>query len=212
MSCVTHEDFWNDAWNSKINFSSSAETKSLPWDIKTYDVNLKNVLNFLNLDKGNLFEIGCGSGYDTNYLIHRGFNVTAIDIAENAINIAKEVNKKLNVELKVADFFSFVTEKKYDVVYDRGFLHNHLDKIYEIFQKIYFMLSDNGYYIFITGNPNQHETKTARPPIVFLSQVEESSFSWFKIVLAQEIIFKLDKKYEDVLGYVFVLKKKHKFT
>ena len=204
--------YWNSVWKNKIKFNSIYETNNLPWDIKSVDNNLISALEFLNLTNGNLLELGCGSGYDSNYLGQNGFNVTAIDISDEAIKIAKKTNLHHNVEFLNEDFFSFTSDKLFDVVYDRGFLHNHQDKLDLIFKKLYQTLNDYGVVILITGNPNQNYSNYCRPTPIFLKDIEINSFNWFKIILVQEIIFKLDKSYGDGLGYLFILQKRKHYS
>lgn len=46
--------------------------------------------------KGNLLDIGCGTGHWTEYFIERGFKPTAVDSSESMLEIAK--GKKLNAD------------------------------------------------------------------------------------------------------------------
>lgn len=212
-----YEQYWKNVWKNKVEFLATTKTKSLPWDIKTHDTNLKECLDYLNLSKGNLLEIGCGSGFDANYLANRGFNVTALDISDEAIEKAKNLNKGLSIDFIATDFFTFDSIKKYDIVYDRGFLHSYVNfldsdlNLNIIFEKIYNLLNSNGYFILISGNANawQEPPKTCLPPPVFISDVEKNCFKWFQIVLVQEIVFKLEEKYNDSIGYIFLLKKRN---
>ena len=201
-------EYWNNVWKNKIKFPSIRETNNLPWDIKSVDNNLVLALQYLKLTNGNLLELGCGSGYDSNYLGQKGFNVTAIDISDEAIKNAKKINSHCNVEFLCEDFFSFTNKNLFNVLYDRGFLHNHQDKLNLIFEKCYQILNENGFIILITGNPNEKYSEYCRPTPIFLKDIEINSFNWFKIIVVQEIIFKLDKDYGDGLGYLFILQRR----
>lgn len=208
MSDHDYETYWKNVHKNNFKFASKTGTDVLPWDIKTFDLNLKELLDSLNLYKGKLLELGCGTGYDINYLSNRGFDVTAIDISEDAINIAKQNNNNLNIDFIVGDFFKDLPNKQFDVVYDRGFLHNYQNRFLEIFEKLSNVMNVNGKYIFITGNPNQPIIETCMPPPVFLGEIEHYSSRWFKIVLVKEIVFKVDENFEDCIGYMFFLEKR----
>ena len=199
--------YWKDVYKKKNKFASKKNGYEIPWDIKTFDPNLKELLDTFNLNNGELLELGCGTGYDSNYLYTRGFNVTAIDLSQDAIDIAKQSNK--NINFIVGDFFSDLPTKHFDIIYDRGFLHNQKNRLQEIFQKLNDVMSDHGKIIIITGNPNQPFIETCMPPPVFIGEIEYHSSNWFKIVLAKEIPFLLDNNYETGLGYLFLLQKRN---
>jgi SAM-dependent methyltransferase len=209
MNQQRNEQYWKDVHKGKFRFASNTNDSTiLPWDIKTFDHNLKMLLDFLNLPKGKLLELGCGTGNDAKYLFEQGFDVTAIDISEDAIELAKQNTCGLNIDYIVGDFFKDLPNKQYDIVYDRGFLHNYQDNFLEIFEKLNNILSKNGKYIFISGNPNQPIIKTCMPPPVFLGEIESYSSNWFKVVFVKEIVFKVDQNYNDCLGYIFLLEKR----
>jgi SAM-dependent methyltransferase len=201
-------EYWKDVYKNKIKFVSTKDATAIPWDIKDVDPNLKEILDSFNLFNGDLLELGCGTGYDANYLSKRGFKVEAIDVSEEAIEIAKQNNKNLNINFIVDDFFSGFPTKKYDIIYDRGFSHNYKDRLFEIFEKVSDSLNENGKFIIIGGNPNQPPINTCTPPPLFLGEIEYHSNRWFKINLVKEIVFKVNENYQDCMGYLFFLEKR----
>lgn len=201
-------EYWKDVYKNKIKFASKKDSTVIPWDIKDVDPSLVEILDQFNLTNGELLELGCGTGYDSNYLARRGFNVTAIDISEDAIQISKENNKNLDIKFVVGDFFTDIPDNQYDIVYDRGFLHNYKNRLSDIFEKLNDVMSENGKFIAITGNPNQPPIETCTPPPVFLGEIEYFSSQWFKVVLAKEIVFKVNENYQDCMGYLYYLEKR----
>lgn len=204
----TEIEYWKDVYKNKIRFLNENDSTVIPWEIETVDPNLPKLLDRVGLHSGELLEIGCGKGVDANYLCKRGFHVTAIDVSEDAIAVAMQNNRGLNIEFYSADFFVGIPRKKFDAVYDRGFLHNFKSKLSIIFEKVSFILNEQGKYIFITGNPNQPTIQSCVPPPVFLSEIEQASSPWFKIVSVEEITFKVNKNYLDSLGYIWYLEKR----
>jgi len=203
--------FWENVWSFKHTYISKNNTKELPWEINTYDKNLEDIINLLGLKKGDILEIGCGSGNDVKFLSKKGFNVTGIDISEKAINIAKLNNKNSkNVKFIVGDVKNDLPKKTYDVIYDRGCIHNikisdNLDDIFKILSN---KLNSKGKMIIITGNSNEPPSKYTKPNSTTISEIEFFSKNFFKIKLAKEIEFKLNKNYENALGWLFLLEKK----
>lgn len=201
-------EYWKDVYKGKIKFVSQKDTSVIPWDINSVDPNLPKILDRFDLRSGNLLELGCGTGFDARYLHDRGFKVTALDISEDAIELAKNNTKGSDIDFIVADFFEGFPDKSFDIIYDRGFLHNYKDLLWEIFEKTSAMLNHRGKYILITGNPNQPIIDSCVPPPVFLSEIEQVSSAWFKIVSVEEIIFTVNENYQNSLGYLFFLEKR----
>jgi SAM-dependent methyltransferase len=203
--------FWENVWDFNYRYISKNNTKELPWDINTYDENLKEIIDLLNLKKGDILELGCGSGNDIKFLSKRGFNVTGIDISEKAINIDKINNKNSkNVKFIVGDVQNNLPNKTYDIIYDRGCIHNIKieDNLKNIFEILSNKLKFKGKIIIITGNSNDYEKRFSRPNSTTISEIEFSSNDFFKIKLAKEIEFKLNKNYGNALGWLFLLEKR----
>lgn len=201
-------DYWKDVHKGRIKFATKKNSSVIPWDIKCVDPNIPEILNLYNLKTGKMLEIGCGTGYDAKYFFEQGFEVTAIDISEEVIDFAKKIHNDCTINFIAGDFFNIEYKTKFDIVYERGFLHNYKNRLGEIFQRVSYVLEEKGKYIFITGNPNQPPIDSCTPPPVFLGEIEQLSSPWFKVVMAKEIVFKTDENYQDCLGYIFYLEKR----
>ena len=198
--------WWNVDVFKKGHFHPNP-TAGLPWEIEHHDKNIEEVLD---CQSGSVLELGCGSGNDAIWFAKKGFNVTAVDISEKEINLAKEKSKGIsNINYILDDIHSFSTEEKFDIIYDRGCIHNNQSSLVNIlFPKLYQLLKDDGKIIILTGNPNQKESKYVLPTDVHISIIEKSIQNLFKIKLVKEIIFEQNKGYENSLGWLFILKKK----
>jgi 2-polyprenyl-3-methyl-5-hydroxy-6-metoxy-1,4-benzoquinol methylase len=199
--------YWKNVYRGKVKFASKNNSEVIPWEIKTVDPNLKQFLDSIDLNTGKLLELGSGSGYDSVYLADHGFDVTAIDVSEDVIELSKKIHVNSKVNFIAVDFFQDSTDKKFDVIYDRGFLHNYKNRLQEIFEKLNALLTDNGKLIIITGSPCQPIIESCMPPPIFLGEIEYYSSNFFKIVLAKEVPFITDTNFENCLGYMFVLEK-----
>ena len=199
--------WWNVDVFKKGHFHPTA---GLPWEIGHHD---KNIEEILDCQSGSVLELGCGSGNDAIWFAKKGFNVTAVDISEKEINLAKEKSKGIyNINYIVDDMHSFSTEEKFDIIYDRGCIHNNqeIDKLKILFSKLYKMLKDEGKIIILSGNPHQLFTTSlkVRPPPLHICTIEMNSQNLFKIKLVKEIIFEQNEGYDDSLGWLFILEKK----
>ena len=205
---MVFNQWWNEDVFKKGQFHPTA---GLPWEIGHHDKNIEEVLD---CQSGSVLELGCGSGNDAIWFAKKGFNVTAVDISEKEINLAKEKSKGIsNINYIIDDVHSFSTEEKFDIIYDRGCIHNNQDMVGDrslqiLFSKLHQMLKDDGKIIILTGNPNHADHLQVAPTPVTIWTIEISSQNLFKIKLVKEIIFELNEGYEDSLGWLFILEKK----
>jgi SAM-dependent methyltransferase len=199
-------EYWKAVYKKQIKFVSKKDPTIIPWEIKTFDPNLKEILDYYKLDTGTLLELGCGRGDDCKYLSSRGFDVTGIDVSPDVIEIAK--NNSSNVKFIEGDFFTEVFDTDFDVIVDRGFLHNYENKLFEIFEICSNVMRPGGKFVIISGNANQPPIDSCTPPPMNVGQIEYYSFPWFKMMYAKEITFYTDENYLNCLGYIFLLEKK----
>ena len=199
-------EYWKAVYKKQIKFVSKKDPTIIPWEIKTFDPNLKEILDYYKLDTGTLLELGCGRGDDCKYLSSRGFDVTGIDVSPDVIEIAK--NNSSNVKFIEGDFFTEVFDTDFDVIVDRGFLHNYENKLFEIFEICSNVMRPGGKFVIISGNANQPSIDSCTPPPMNVGQIEYHSFPWFKMLYAKEITFYTDENYLNCLGYIFLLEKK----
>ena len=203
------ENFWNSVWAGEILYNGKNNTKELPWEAYTWDKNLEELISQINTKEYNILELGCGSGYDTLFLSKISKSITAIDISEIAINIAKKNNiERNNITFIVGDISTDIPNKEYDLVYDKGCLHNNIEEASSLFINLHQLLSKNGKIIIITGNKNNKGSLYTRPPGVDISTIEAASKGLFNIKLVKEIMIEQNKDYEDALGWIFVLEKR----
>jgi len=100
--------------------------EQLPWDSGEVDLHLVEVLERHGIEAGKALEIGCGTGTNTIWLAEQGFEVTALDIAQNAIAKAeaKVARAGIRCRLLVGNFLvDEVPGAPYRFVYDRGAFH-----------------------------------------------------------------------------------------
>ena len=92
-----------------------------------------------------VLEIGCGTGKNTEWLLTKGQKITAIDLSEEMLTIAREKISNDNVQLLKVDInqdWTFTTEK-FDLVVCSLVLE-HIENINRIFKLISEHLTKNG--------------------------------------------------------------------
>lgn len=145
------KDFWNrnvcqtefikkKEWGTKPFFE---ETERVRYKYHFYLHELFKHMQSLK-PKGRLLEIGCGMGTDLAQLARLDFDVTGIDLTNEAISLAEKRFKlfDLKADLKTddAENLSF-NDKTFDIVYSFGVLHHtpdtqkSIDEVHRVLNK-----------------------------------------------------------------------------
>ena len=90
---MTLKDFKEkfSGWNT---YYKDNEVAKMPWYEKNLDHDLENLIISGNFSKGRFLDLGTGPGTQAIQLSKRGFDVTATDLSENAIAMAKKQSNK----------------------------------------------------------------------------------------------------------------------
>ncbi len=95
--------------------SSITEEDEMPLDylLRPFDDMPLLEQKALQLTKGNTLDVGCGAGSHTLYLQKKGLKVTAIDISEGAIEVAKD---RGITTAEVTNVYDFKPTEKFDTI------------------------------------------------------------------------------------------------
>ncbi|MCA9518221.1 MAG: class I SAM-dependent methyltransferase, partial [Myxococcales bacterium] len=74
----------------KDDWNANYEAGDLPWDEPVPEPFLVEAVEAGALPRGRALEIGCGTGMNARYLARAGWEVTAVDLAPKAVEIARE--------------------------------------------------------------------------------------------------------------------------
>lgn len=104
------EKFWEDRW----------KTNDTGWDIGYPSPVLIDYIDSIK-DKNTAILIpGCGSAYESEYLINNGFtNLTLLEISETIYLSLKEKFKTKNITIIHGDFFEL--DQKFDIILEQTF-------------------------------------------------------------------------------------------
>jgi 2-polyprenyl-3-methyl-5-hydroxy-6-metoxy-1,4-benzoquinol methylase len=101
------------------------EIESMPWFNPELDDDLESALDELGLQRGSALDLGTGPGTQAIGLARRGFTVTATDISDAAIRLAREKAQKqwLEIAWEQDDILDTQLDRQFDLIFDRGCFH-----------------------------------------------------------------------------------------
>ncbi len=168
-------------WDSRYTRKNAA-----PWDTKKVAVELKKAVESGKIKPGRAVVLGCGAGTNSIYLASKGFDVTAIDIAPTALEIAKQraAKAKVKVNWMLADVTAVPKLKAFDFMYDRGCYHGVRRSFAKEFVASAKKLSKPGtQFLILAGNAN--EARHYGPPRVKEEDIRNDfkalfDFTWLR--------------------------------
>jgi len=105
-------DFWDTRFRQNV----------IPWDAGRVPAALERFVA-RHTERGRVLVPGCGTGYEVRLLAQAGFNVTAIDFSDAAVEAARRELGPLAHLVRFADFFGFEGDvPPFDAIYERAFL------------------------------------------------------------------------------------------
>lgn len=124
---------WNKTWDSRDKNKTNVFAESAIQFLK--DKNVKTVL-----------DLGAGLGNDSNLFYENGYDVTAFDFSEKALEKIKKTNPNIKTVLGDISKLEF-TKNSFDVIYAHLSVHYFSNEITnKIFSDIYEILKPGGYF------------------------------------------------------------------
>jgi ubiquinone/menaquinone biosynthesis C-methylase UbiE len=120
-----NNEYYTDEEKASEAYFSEIETKRYRWHYHLVDL-----FRSLQGSHGRLLEVGSGIGVDSIQLARCGFDVTAVDLTQSAIDIARQFAERRGVSIDFrlgnAEGLDFPDES-FDAVYSFGVLHHTPD-------------------------------------------------------------------------------------
>lgn len=119
---TAHSQSPSSAWDERYQ---QQPVETMPWFYEELDDDLKQALDELNLHEGHALDLGTGPGTQAIQLAQRGFNVTATDLSDAAIRLARAraETQGLAIRWQQDDILSSRLTGPFDLIFDRGCFH-----------------------------------------------------------------------------------------
>ena len=124
-------EFWQSHVNNEYYTAHDRGTREYFDEIEQrryrFHYHLAELFESLKGSHGRLLEVGCGIGVDSIQLAKCGFDVTAVDLTENALEVAREfaVLRDVSIDFRLGNAESLdFPDASFDAVYSFGVLHH----------------------------------------------------------------------------------------
>ncbi len=158
-----NKSIYDNSWEATYN--QGKMLNKYPFDLLVSLV-FRQFGNIQDKSKIKVLDIGCGAGNNSWFFAKEGFNITGIDISEEAIKFAQSrfKNEKLSgkfIQKNFSDIGSL--QSKFDLIIDREALYTQdYKELAAIFSEINNSLSPNGIFVSFFYN-KEHPLKKFYP-------------------------------------------------
>src|ERR1700730_584267 len=121
-----------------------------------------------------VLELGCGTGWWTQWLAQHARHVTAVDAAEEMLALNRERVNAANVRYVLADVFSWRPDRHYDLVFFAFWMsHAPGDRFSAFWQLVRVSLAVNGQVVFIDELKRSLDLETRVDDDAVIRQLED---------------------------------------
>lgn len=162
---------------------STTNEEEIPWIKFSPPDELVDLIKKNVITPCKCLDIGCGTGNHSSYLANEGFDVTGIDVSEEAIKIAKSKNESQSIDFICRDLTKDITNlpNNFKFAFEWEVLHHVFpDKREAYLQNISKLLSKGGKYFAVhfsekdnSFGSNEKFRKTPIGTTLYFSSLEE---------------------------------------
>lgn len=181
-----------------------------PWDSKLVSRELKKVLQEQDIQPGRALELGCGTGTNAIYLAQKGFDVTAVDVSERALEMAVMQSQRAstNVSFVLQDVCNMhLAFEPFDFVFDRGCYHcaRKID-LPGFLETVKRLTKPGTLWLTLTGNAN--DPSDEGPPKLTEEEIRDDLCDLFDLKQIREFHFEDAGGAQGPLGWSCLLERK----
>ncbi|MGI9290793.1 MAG: class I SAM-dependent methyltransferase [Gammaproteobacteria bacterium] len=145
----THE---KNTFTATYDWASKWE--DLPWSHSEPTLFLSEVCR--RREPATALDIGCGGGTDSLFLASQGWDVTALDFIDKALEYTQQRAKDAGLSLTTveADITTWEPPQQYDLILDHGLLHNMDPERHDAYREVLLKaLAPGGEFILLHWHP-----------------------------------------------------------
>ncbi|MDU9048314.1 MAG: class I SAM-dependent methyltransferase [Candidatus Electrothrix sp. Rat3] len=176
----------------KTDWEKRYQEDDLPWDTGMPEITLINLISGWPKGISRVLEVGCGTGTNAVWLAEQGLEVTAMDISEKAITLAKQRCKEHEVQCRLLkdDFLTSVLPGQYDLLFDRGCFHctDGEEARQSFVRQAALSLKPGGYWLSLIGNKDQVTAGEKGPPRLSATEICAAVEPAFEILSLQSAL------------------------
>ena len=164
-----------------------------PWDVGHPQPAFQALIKGGEIKPGRALDIGCGRGENAIMLAMSGFEVTGIDLIEEAISDAKAkaIERHVKVSFVAGDVLQMdrlFMEGEFDIVIDSGLFHVMTDEERPIFvRQVHRVLKAGGKYFMLCFSDK--ESEGYGPRRVSKAEIERTFTPLFNIIYIKDAAF-----------------------
>ncbi|MBI5068425.1 MAG: class I SAM-dependent methyltransferase [Deltaproteobacteria bacterium] len=150
-----------DSWEDRYRVGDT------PWDVGAPDKHLTGFVEARGTGKGRVLEVGCGTGTNALWLAGRGYQVTAVDLSQLAVEKARA--KAPSGATCTFARLDFLAEEPpggpFDLVFDRGCFHvfdEPADRR-RFAERVASLLAPGGHWLSLIGSTDGPERDSGPP-------------------------------------------------
>ena len=192
-----------------VDFADRYARGETPWDSGKPSEELLRVLATERFTGSSVLEFGCGTGTNAVALAQRGYRVTAVDIVEQAIQVARGKARAaaVDVDFRVADALKDNLGGPYDILFDRGVYHCLRTVDLARFQAFLKKTTRNGSW-WLSLDGNSKEDTDPGPPVVSEAEIRAELGPLFDIIELREFRFTSKDDRFRPLGWSILMRRK----
>ncbi len=171
---------------------------SPPWDIENPPDILKSFIDSQKISPCKTLDIGCGSGRNSIYLARKGFDVTGVDLSDEAVKIAR--TKAGHSGVKCRFFQADLTMKKtvtrdtFDYILEWQVLHHiPFDERKQYINNVHSLICDDGLYLACSFSEDDSSFEGA-------GKTRQTSVGTTLFMSAKEELTKLYSPYFEIIS------------
>ncbi|MCW4020906.1 MAG: class I SAM-dependent methyltransferase [Candidatus Bathyarchaeota archaeon] len=142
----SHEKGWDGAYHRY-------PLKRLPWELGRPREVLVDLVESGRVRPCETLDLCCGAGTNPTYLAERGFNVTALDISDRAVEltIGRAHRAGININILIGDFVNLpYIDEMFNFVFDFGcFHHVEMGNRSAFINGVHRVLKSSGTYLMV---------------------------------------------------------------